>query len=149
MTEIRKATINDIEEIVEIEKECFNDYFEFKDIKYEVMDNPFSKVYILILDKKIIGYIDFWITFDSATITKIAIRKQYQNKGYGTKLMEFLISSLKEEKEVLFLTLEVRKSNAKAVSFYEKFGFSKINVKKDYYNINPEDAIAMMKGIYE
>ena len=50
-------------------------------------------------------------------------------------------------KKVQNLTLEVRKSNEVAISFYKKNGFNEVAVRKNYYK--GEDGILMMKKIGE
>jgi len=45
-----------------------------------------------------------------------------------------------DKHELAFLTLEVRKSNIPAQKLYEKFGFKKCGLRKNYYE-NKEDAI--------
>ena len=51
-------------------------------------------------------------------------------------------------KKVRSLTLEVRKSNQKAINFYLKHGF-KVVVEKPQYYSNGEDAIYMMWEVNE
>jgi [ribosomal protein S18]-alanine N-acetyltransferase len=43
------------------------------------------------------------------------------------------------------LTLEVRKSNKGAQALYEKFGFKKSHIRKDYYIT--EDAVVYVKEV--
>jgi len=45
--------------------------------------------------------------------------------------------------------LEVRKSNASAIRFYEGFGFKVLGERKDYYSNPIEDAFVMEKNLYE
>ena len=47
------------------------------------------------------------------------------------------------------LTLEVRSSNIAAITLYEKFGFEKVGIRKNYYTHNnkTEDAILMTRKI--
>ena len=42
------------------------------------------------------------------------------------------------------MTLEVRVSNSVAIKFYEKHGFVKHSIRKNYYS-NGEDAILMIR----
>ena len=142
--EFRKATIDDLSSIKEIEDESFHKPFELKDLEYEINENPFSEYIVAVEDGIILGFINFWITFDSATINQIAVRKNSRKKGLGTKLIEFCEVIIKEE-GAEFLTLEVRKSNIPAISLYEKTGFTKITIKEKYYD-DGEDAIFMVKG---
>ena len=85
-------------------------------------------------------------TFNSATISKIAIKSEYQKNGLGSKLMEYMMDDLNSlgYGEIETITLEVRISNIKAISLYKKFGFKEVNVKKNYYS-DKEDALYMLK----
>lgn len=144
--EIRVASKLDLDSIVEIEEESFSVPFKRDDILYELENNPFSKTLVIEdEDKKIYGYIIFWITFDSATINRIAVRKNKRNRGFARFLLQNAEKMWKEN-DVETVTLEVRASNIPAISLYEKYGFLKITVKKQYYE-DGEDAIYMMKGL--
>lgn len=142
---IVRATLDDLQSIIKIENESFNHPFKEKDLVYEISENPFA-TYLLAKDElnNVIGFIDFWITFDSATINQIAVALDARRQGVATKLIEESEIILKKE-NVEFFTLEVRKSNQKAINLYEKCGFSKITIKEKYYE-NGEDAIYMAKG---
>ena len=142
---IRLASSNDIDSIERIENESFSNPFKKADLLYEISENPVSKFYVLESEGRVVGYIDFWITFTSATIDKIAIEKKSRNMGFAGKLLEFSLSILKEN-DVEFYTLEVRKSNVAAVNLYKKFGFNEVTIKKNYYD-DGEDAIYMVKGL--
>lgn len=142
--EFKAATTNDLNAIKEIEDEAFHKPFTLEELTYEIKENPFSKYILCLIDNKIVGFINFWITFDSATINQIATKKEYRNKGIATNLLEYAETLLKKE-NVEFFTLEVRESNVAAINLYLKFGFIKISVKKGYYD-DGEDAIYMVKG---
>lgn len=142
--EFKVATTDDLKAIKEIEDESFHKPFTLEELIYEIKENPFSKYILCLIDGKIVGFINFWITFDSATINQIATKKEYRNKGIATNLLEYAETLLKKE-NVEFFTLEVRESNVAAINLYLKFGFIKISVKKGYY-ADGEDAIYMVKG---
>lgn len=144
---IRKATTNDLKALKEIEDESFLNPFKEKDLLYELSENPVSEFLVAVDESdNVIGFIDYWITFDSATIDQIAVKKSMRNQGFASFLLENCIQSLKESGEVSFLTLEVRKSNLQAIGLYKKFGFEKVTIKENYYD-DGEDAIYMVKGL--
>ena len=144
---IRKATTNDLKALKEIEDESFLNPFKVKDLLYELSENPVSEFLVAVDESdNVIGFIDYWITFDSATIDQIAVKKSMRNQGFASFLLENCIQSLKESGEVSFLTLEVRKSNLPAIGLYKKFGFEKVTIKENYYD-DGEDAIYMVKGL--
>ena len=146
--EILEAKKEDFEDIYEIEKTSTNEVMSLEELKYEFNENPVSKFMILRDDNdEIVSYIDYWITFDSSTIFKIVTKENARNKGYAKKLLIKVIDELKKNGEVLYLTLEVRKSNIFAIKLYESLKFERIVIKEKYYK-DGEDAIYMVRGIY-
>ena len=145
-TNIRKAKISDLEAIKEIEDESFINPFTKEDLLYEISQNPVSNFLVLEKDGLVVGFLDYWVTFDSATIDQIAIKKSERNQGFAKILLEKSINDLKELGEVSFFTLEVRTSNEPAINLYKSFGFQKVTIKEKYYD-DGEDAIYMIKGL--
>lgn len=145
-TNIRKAKISDLDAIKEIEDESFINPFTKEDLLYEISQNPVSNFLVLEKDGLVVGFIDYWVTFDSATIDQIAVKKSERNQGFAMILLEKSINDLKELGEVSFFTLEVRASNEPAINLYKSFGFQKVTIKEKYYD-DGEDAIYMIKGL--
>lgn len=145
-TNIRKAKISDLEAIKEIEDESFIKPFTKEDLLYEISQNPVSNFLVLEKDGLVVGFLDYWVTFDSATIDQIAVKKSERNQGFAKILLEKSINDLKELGEVSFFTLEVRTSNEPAINLYKSFGFQKVTIKEKYYD-DGEDAIYMIKGL--
>jgi ribosomal-protein-alanine N-acetyltransferase len=141
--EIRLASVNDIPSLLIIERECFIKPWGEKDLYYEIKENPVSTVLVIEENNQVIGYISYWITFDSATIAQIAIRKQHQGHHLANMLMQEMVDDC-YAKRVQSITLEVRVSNTKAINLYKKFGFKEIVIKPHYYD-NGEDAIYMVR----
>ncbi len=96
---------------------------------------------VMLLDDEVIGYYSFQKVFDEGYINNIAIKREYQSKGYGTKLFEDLIERA-HKFEVNALTLEVEVDNEKAFKLYKKFGFQEEGRRKNFY-LNKKDAIIM------
>lgn len=143
---IRKAKISDLDAIKEIEDESFINPFTKEDLLYEISQNPVSNFLVLEKDGLVVGFLDYWVTFDSATIDQIAVKKSERNQGFAKILLEKSINDLKELGEVSFFTLEVRTSNEPAINLYKSFGFQKVTIKEKYYD-DGEDAIYMIKGL--
>ena len=143
--EIVEAKISDLKDLMDIENECFDDPYKEEDMIYEIEKNPCSKILIFKKELSSAGFLDFWITFDSATICLIGVKKSERRKGIAEALLNEAIRILKEQ-NVEFFTLEVRSSNASAIALYEKVGFEKVTIKTGYYK-DGEDAIYMVKGL--
>ncbi len=90
----------------------------------------------------VVGVAGFWVMVDEAHITTIAVRKAYQRRGIGERLLISVIemATRLNAKEV---TLEVRISNIPAQALYEKYGFQRVGLRRAYYTDNGEDALLM------
>lgn len=142
---IREMTIDDLNQVMIIEKESFNEHWKRKDFEYEINENIYSNMVVYEKENKILGILGYYILFDDAQITTIATLKEARGQGIATKLMEYLIDDC-NKKQCSVLSLEVRKSNFKAQSLYKKFEFIEMNIRKGYYE-DGEDALFMMKAL--
>ena len=147
--DIRKMEIADLPAVLEIENLCFVAPWSKQDIINE-LDNQYANFWVIELsaegvDKQVVGFSDYWQTFDSATICQIAIHPGIRRHQLGSALMDEIINDC-YAKRVQNITLEVRKSNQIAINFYKKHGFTESLVKEKYYS-NGEDAIYMMRGV--
>lgn len=105
--------------------------YVLKDVSKDLSDNPFSHYLLFIEDNKIIGYLNYYLIYDRIEIANFNVLEGYQNKGIGTKLLDYLI---KKYTDIVNITLEVRCDNIKAIHLYEKMGFIKKAIRKGYYN---------------
>lgn len=140
---IRKATVEDIIAIVELEKEVFNESLGESFLYDELHLNPFSRMFIIEDHDGFAGFIGLRVD-DQAELMNFAIVPQKQRLGYGKALLDFILNLLKKE-NIKQLTLEVRKSNLAAQRLYEKCGFTFSHIRKDYYK--NEDAFVYMKEV--
>ena len=69
---------------------------------------------------------------------------EYRNQGIATALLTKL-NDLAALENLSFISLEVRTSNIKAISLYEKFGYKTEGVRKNFYDDPKEDAFIMTK----
>ena len=91
---------------------------------------------------KIPGYVGLWFMADEAHITSIAVREVYRRLGIGELLMLAVVEVAMDRRSRI-VTLEARVSNTAAQALYEKYGFSKVGMRKRYYADNHEDAVIM------
>lgn len=145
---IVEATLKDFEQICEIEQACFVEPYTREQLMYEFNENPLNKILVAYDEDKIVGFVDYMITFNSATISQIAVLPNYRKKGLGSKLLEEMEKSFPKEIDdvVETITLEVRESNINAISFYKKNGYENVVIKKHYYK-NGENAVYMIKRL--
>ena len=94
---------------------------------------------------EVIGYVGLWHIVDEGHITNIAIKKEFQGKGYSNYLLKEIID-YKNKNNLTFLTLEVRESNIRAQKLYEKYNFVKIGERKKYYENNETAFLYSLEG---
>ena len=143
--EFRFAEVKDIDSLFELEKKTFISPWTYSQFEYEIKDNSFSKLLLIVNEDELIGYIDYWIIFDQATINKICIKDEYRRQGLAQQLLDICFKEVKEN-ECMVITLEVRTSNEKAIKLYQKNGFDIVLTKPQYYS-DGEDAYYMVKGV--
>ena len=147
--DIRKAEEKDIPAILEVDRLCFHsECWTKENVLYEMNENPVSNFWVICLSLKeddvpqVVGFSDYWHTFDSATINKIAIHPYLHGRQLGRALMDEIYNDC-YAKKVQTITLEVRVGNIPAISFYKKQGFEVETTKPHYYD-NGEDAYYMI-----
>lgn len=143
---IREMMIDDLDQIVELEKQLFTSAWGYDDFLYEMKDNQFAYYYVLEDQNQIIGYVGLWIMYEQSQITTIGVHQKNQGYGYGKKLLEAMIKKACQH-QCDIMSLEVRVSNRVAIGLYESCGFEKATLRKNYYQDNHEDAYLMLKRL--
>jgi RimJ/RimL family protein N-acetyltransferase len=82
------------------------------------------QIFVLEVGEHVIGC----LTLNKKGLITIWIDEAYQNKGYGTKALEWLMERAKEAGHDR-LTCNCFKKNKLALNFYEKFGFARTGEK--------------------
>ncbi len=127
--------------VAEIEKECFSAPWNEENIRAE-LDNDTAHFLIAASGEKIIGYIGVHEIAGEAYIANIAVSEKYRRQGIAEKLLTEAENGAKMRKNE-FISLEVRKSNAAAISLYTKRGYKKAGERKNFYTNPAEDAEIM------
>lgn len=138
---ISLATKADIADIASIEKECFSTPWSEKAILESMLST--TAFYLSRENGIVTGYMGLSQIAGEGYVTNIAVLPQHRGKGIGSALLKHVISSCKNNLE--FISLEVRVSNNKAISLYEKFGFERVGLRKRFYTNPQEDALIMTK----
>ncbi|NJN20952.1 MAG: ribosomal protein S18-alanine N-acetyltransferase [Leptolyngbya sp. RL_3_1] len=87
-----------------------------------------------------------WAILDEAHITLLGIDPQVQGQGLGQWLLGLLLVAARD-RGLQRATLEVRASNAIALSLYEKFGFQVAGRRQHYYNDGEDALILWLSGL--
>jgi ribosomal-protein-alanine N-acetyltransferase len=95
------------------------------------------------VDRKIIGYVLFWVLPGAIDIHNVAVHTAFRRRGIARLLLEQVITEAGTHC-LPRVTLEVRQSNIPAQRLYESLGFVTTGVRRGYYSDDGEDALAMM-----
>lgn len=139
---IRQANPELIPQIAEIEKEIFSDPWSEYSLSTCLPDDMHDFYVALDEEEHVLGYISFMNVMDEGYINNVAVREDARHAGIGSALV---LESIRRgrERELSFLTLEVRASNDPAIALYEKHGFAEVGRRPGYYEKPREDAILM------
>lgn len=142
---ILPMTQEDIDEITEMEKECFSVAWS-RDSFEDVLKYPFLGGFCARIEGELAGYGIYHCLFEDSEVLDIAVGPKFRRMGIGQKLLRLM------EETVRFrgaerLMLEVRKSNTGAQALYFGVGFDITGIRRNYYKNPTEDAVLMEKKL--
>jgi len=138
---IRPATMQDLSTILTIENLSFPSPWTEPHFLYELKENPYAFLLVAEAEGFVVGYIDFWITFQQAQINNLAVMPHLRQRGIGKTMLMDSVERIKKA-GCQSITLEVRVSNTIAQKLYGTYGFKKL-IKKSHYYADGEDAWLM------
>jgi len=143
MSEIEFTTLKkgDVKELARLDAECFSVPWSENSFLADVK-NPFAHYVIAKINGEICGYCGIYKVLDEGQITNIAVGEKFRRCGIGHKILGKIIEYAKGN-EIKSISLEVRQSNAAAISLYEKYGFLTVGLRKNYYHNPTENAVLM------
>jgi ribosomal-protein-alanine N-acetyltransferase len=146
----RKATLNDLPFILQIENEQFGlDAFPEKDF-IEAIDPQENigeyVIQVLEVEGIIVGYImASRFTKENFYIESIAISSDFHNRGCGKYMMSIIESHLKNKTNSI--TLQVSADNKSAKHLYEKLGYQYTGEITENFYSDGSSALSMIKYI--
>lgn len=128
--------------IERLERLCFSVPWTAEQIHSQLPDGEHLMLAALNDSGEVLGYIGAMRAADEGYISNVAVAPEARRQGIGDALIDRLVRK-SAERQLAFLTLEVRESNAPARALYRKHGFSDAGVRKNYYEKPRENAILM------
>ena len=137
-----KMSAEHIGQIASLEKEYFSKPWSEKALLEELANE--NSHFLVAVSDKVMGYIGVQEICGEAYITNVAVFGEYRKCGIGRTLIRAACEGAKG-RGCEFITLEVRESNAPAISLYESEGFDKAGIRKNFYSAPTENGVIYTK----
>lgn len=141
MFTIRKMHREDIPDVAELERKIFSDAWSERAI-LETLSCGQAMILTAYEKQKLIGYLILYGLLEDGEIARIAVAEGSRRQGVASRMLreaEILCADDGMKK----LLLDVREGNQGAIAFYEKHGFVRDGLRRNYYSDPVEDAILM------
>lgn len=142
--QVRSWEQKDITKLAEMERRCFSDPWT-EQMLADTLKLPVYHGFLVEEQGEILGYASMIVVCEDAEVGNIAVDLPFRGRGLSKVLMD----AMHERAKSLGATqcfLEVRVSNAVAISLYQKYGYEKYGVRAKYY-ADGEDAFVMKKSL--
>ena len=140
---IRRMEQRDLDEVLAIEEMSFRCPWSKKSFEKE-LKKAFSEPSVAVIDACVVGYSIVWVGVDGIHIANLAVRSDWRRCGIGAMLLEAILAN---REGFSWVGLEVRRSNAEARLLYKKYGFREIGYRENYYSLENQDAVVMVKPL--
>ncbi len=144
---LRQAVVDDVPELVKIENACFQiDRMSPRSFKW-MIQKANGQLFVAETQEGLAGYI--LILYHRGThlarIYSLAVLPTIRKLGVGQKLLE-IAEKAAVERDCIYMRLEVHLKNKGAIALYEKNGYRRFGLLKDYYE-DHSDALRYEKRI--
>lgn len=140
MVNIRLLQKEDILDVVNLEEKFLGETLGYEMIESE-LTSQVTRFYVATINNMVVGYIGRYEFLGEVEILNFVVDEAYQRQGIGQMLFNKVEQDISNIQKI---SLEVRESNQKGISFYKKNGFKQVSIRKSYYK-NGEDALVLIK----
>lgn len=141
---IERMTRRHIPEVQALEQDCFQSTWPEDAFLNEIEKNGAACYLVALRAGRVLGYAGAWLILDEMHITSVAVHPGSRGLGIGKRLLWHLMQAALEH-GCEWSGLEVRPTNQVALGLYEDFGFTRVGVRKRYYD-GKDDALVMWVG---
>jgi ribosomal-protein-alanine N-acetyltransferase len=147
MITYRDANSMDIPVLVSLDKELFP-YSPWSSGQYREEISAPTRLFVVALDdaSSVIGYAGVFAPGGAeADILTVGVIAQHRGQGIARALMARITEWAVAQGSIAMM-LEVKTDNTAAIGLYESLGYSKLNIRKDYFG-SGLDALVMRKEL--
>ena len=137
----------DVDGVMDLERDLFGDECWTVAMFWSELAEPETRFYLVARDgAEIIGYAGLCAYPEESFVQTIAVKRERQGTGIGTRLLTALIDEARRRDEPM-VGLEVRADNMVAQRLYQGFGFEQVGIRKGYYQPSDTDAVLMVLNL--
>jgi [ribosomal protein S18]-alanine N-acetyltransferase len=140
---LRTMTALDVPSVVAIEQESYSVPWSESTFR-GLLRRRDADMIVAEAGARVIGYAIFWTVLDQSELGNVAVTRDWRQRGIGERLVAEVIRRA-ERRGVREVFLEVRPSNERARRLYERFGFSQVGRRRNYYQEPVEDALVLRR----
>ena len=147
MITYREANSFDIPVLVSLDKELFP-YSPWSAGQYREEISAPTRLFVVALDdaSSVIGYAGVFAPGGAeADVLTVGVVPMHRGQGIARELMARITQWATDQGSIAMM-LEVKTDNVEAISLYESLGYTKLNVRKDYFG-SGLDALVMRKEL--
>jgi ribosomal-protein-alanine N-acetyltransferase len=146
-TSVEPMRLEDLEEVLAIERLSFSNPWSRHAFLYELRDNRAAQLWVArpagaAAACRVAGYLCVWVIGDEVHVTNLAVRPEHRRQGIARRLLGTVLA-LYAGRGATRVALEVRPTNREARRLYESFGFRQVGRRKGYYFDTGEDALLL------
>ena len=149
MVERLKYVMPDVIAISQMEKICFGkEAWSLNNIRAEFC-HDFSYFFAERREGVIVGYVCVRLMYEEAQVCNLAVLPEYRRQGIGTALVSHVLEFSKQQ-GCERCELEVNVCNEGALALYEKCGFERAGIRKNFYRksrYDSRDAYTLVKQL--
>jgi len=134
--------VEDLPEIVSIETASFTTPWS-ETLFYNEIFKAIAVSRVAKIDGKVVGHLCANVILDEGHILNLAVHPEFRGLGIASSLIKEMIDIMRD-RNCRSVFLEVRISNEQARIMYQKFCFSLLGTRKNYYISPVEDAVILV-----
>ena len=132
--------------LTQLEQQCFSQPRSFAQLEEE-LSNPSAIFLTALCDGEVAGYCGLHYVLDEGYVDDVAVFESFRRRGIGRLLMQALEDNARQ-KQLSFISLEVRASNQPAIALYAGMGYETVGRRKNFYSLPTEDALICTKQLH-
>ncbi len=142
---IRRARPEDLQLLLGLERAIFPHPWSRAMIEAEIGGEPGRISLVAETDTEAVGFAFCWRVADELHLVNLGVLPGRRRHGIGQALLKAILDQ-PEAAGATIMTLEVRRSNREALSFYERHAFRAVALRPRYYP-DGEEAVIMIRPL--